>query len=532
MIITNEVFQNMINSPRRSFRGRVEIFEGSTLALICGCHDNLKSFTVERVGEKDKLFGYGICQKLIVDFIDHKRELNITKEHNLEVEFGVGNDYIYPCPNFYIDEIKRDEKTNEINVVAYDALYQASKHNVSELSLPNSYTVKVFAEICAALLGLPLVIDKAAAASFNIEYTTGANFEGTETIREALNAVAEATQTIYFIDCNWNLVFKRLDINGEPVATINREQYIELNSKDNVTLTGVTHATELGDNISASTGAAGTIQYIRDNPFWELREDIAELVENALAAVDGLTLNQFDCDWRGNFLIEIGDKIGLTTKNDETIISYVLDDTFTFNGGLSGKTQWSYTDNEGETSSNPTSLGEVIKQTYAKVDKANKQIDIVTSEVGSNKEDIAALQINTESINATVSSLKENTEEYIQAANEEISVLKSQVSAQMSAEDIKFEIQNEIANGTNKVTTSTGFTFDEAGLKVEKSGSQMKTQITEDGMQVFKEDTAVLTANNIGVDAVNLHATTYLIIGTNSRFEDYNGRTGCFWIGG
>jgi len=38
-----------------------------------------------------------------------------------------------------------------------------------------------------------------------------------------------------------------------------------------------------------------------------------------------------------------------------------------------------------------------------------------------------------------------------------------------------------------------------------------------------------------GVGAVNLHAKTYLIIGSYSRFEDYKAnsgkRTGCFWIG-
>ena len=60
----------------------------------------------------------------------------------------------------------------------------------------------------------------------------------------------------------------------------------------------------------------------------------------------------------------------------------------------------------------------------------------------------------------------------------------------------------------------------------------MTTQITEDGMTVFRDNTAILIANNVGVDAVNLHATTYLIIGNNSRFEDYGeNRTGCFWIG-
>jgi hypothetical protein len=61
----------------------------------------------------------------------------------------------------------------------------------------------------------------------------------------------------------------------------------------------------------------------------------------------------------------------------------------------------------------------------------------------------------------------------------------------------------------------------------------METTITENGMIVYKDNEAVLTANNVGVEAVNLNASTYLIIGGNSRFENYgSNRTGCFWIGG
>jgi len=68
---------------------------------------------------------------------------------------------------------------------------------------------------------------------------------------------------------------------------------------------------------------------------------------------------------------------------------------------------------------------------------------------------------------------------------------------------------------------------------VTKSGREIKTQITEDGMTVYKNGNAVLTANSQGVDAVDLHASTYLIIAGKSRFEKYKGtRVGCFWIGG
>ena len=93
-----------------------------------------------------------------------------------------------------------------------------------------------------------------------------------------------------------------------------------------------------------------------------------------------------------------------------------------------------------------------------------------------------------------------------------------------------------MSNGVNKVTTTTGFTFDDTGLTISKTGSEMETNIDEDGISVFRDNTEVLTADNKGVIAYNLHAKTYLIIGENSRLEDWENdgtaRTGCFWIGG
>lgn len=141
--------------------------------------------------------------------------------------------------------------------------------------------------------------------------------------------------------------------------------------------------------------------------------------------------------------------------------------------------------------------------------------------------------MDTESITASVQQVQENTQATIDGIQQDVDSLTQRVEASVTADEVQLQIQQEMQNGINKVTTSTGFTFDETGLTIEKSGSEIKTQITEDGMTVTRNDEEVLKANNAGVDAVNLHATTYLIIGTNSRFEDYaNGsRTGCFWIG-
>ena len=528
MIQAEQCFNDCINARVRHVRARVELYEGSTLLHVFKHTDRLKSLTIERVAEGGKFFGFGICQRLNVKLIDKARELNITTANTIEVAFGTGCDFIYTSPYYRVSEVHRDETTNELSITAYDALYTATALSISDLELPEQYTLETFANACAAVMGLPINILQGA-DSFQTNYEGGANFEGSESIRDALNAVAEATQTIYYIDSEWRLTFKRLDKDGAAVAAITRDKYFSLDSGDNRRLAAVCSATELGDNYLASLDVSGTTQYIRDNPFLELRQDIAALVDNALAAVGGLTINQFECDWRGNYLIEIGDKISLETKDGGTVYSYLLNDTITYDGVFAQYTQWQYEDNENESIDNPTNLGEALLQTYAKVDKVNKQIEIVASSAEANKHNITALQLNTESIIASVSKVEE-TAKAVEAINGEITTLTNRVEAAMTAEDVRITIQDELTNGVDKVYTSTGFSFDANGLRVSKTGSEMESVLDEDGLSVFRDNTEVLTADNTGVNGINMTVRQYLIVG-GSRFEAYGaGRTGCFWI--
>ena len=530
---TYEAIAEMINSPVRQIRARVELLEGSTLLNTFTYQDRLVSFTIDRVGE-GKFFGFGICARLNVKLIDSKRELNISTANTIEIVFGAEENYMYAMPLFKVSEVHRDEATNELSITAYDWLYGAATHTIDEIQLPPKYSIETVAHYCAALLGLNCRFEgiNEYVDSFYTFYPEGANLDGKETIREVLNAIAEATQTIYYVDNDWNLVFKRLDTKYKPKSVIDNSIYFSLESKTNRRLVSLCHTTELGDNISVSLKESGTTQYIRDNPFLEMREDAAQLLTDAIDAIGCFTINQFECNWRGNFLLEMGDCIALINKDGEAAISFLLDDTITYDGTYSQVSRWAFEDNEAETESNAANLGDALKQTYARVDKANRQIELVASEAEANKNNISSILMNTESIALTVERINETATDAINSLNDDVAELNSKVSATMTADDIKLEIQSELANGASKVITSTGFTFDETGLTIDKDGSQIKTQITEDGMRVFKEDEAVLTANNGGVDATNLHATTYLIVGLNSRFENYgDGRTGCFWIG-
>ena len=146
------------------------------------------------------------------------------------------------------------------------------------------------------------------------------------------------------------------------------------------------------------------------------------------------------------------------------------------------------------------------------------------------------MQLKAGELSARVSQMDRTTGTSLDSVNDSLQTLQKEVSAKMTPEAVELRIRSAMEDGTTRVTTDTGFTFDEAGLLVDKSDSATKTTVTPDGMKVYKKSGGqreVLSATSDGVDAVNLHATTYLSVGGRSRFENYEiDRTGCFWIGG
>lgn len=537
MLSVSNNFKTAINASTRRLSARVELYTGSTLNAAYTQEDALKSITIDRVGEESKFFGFIISHKFNIKLRDVPRTINITTANHLKISIGVNvaNSVEYVSfPLGYVTEVHRDENTNELSITAYDLFNLSKTLYTGDLSITAPYTIKDYIIACNGLLNAPSVIVPDLDI-FDLEYTNGANFEGTETLYEALTAAAEATQTICYLNNNNQLVFKRLDKDGAAAKTITKELYFTLDSSTNRRLQTIANVTQLGDNMSASTTQAGTTQYIRDNPFLELREDIANLIDNAVAEIGNITINQFDCKWRSDPSVEIGDKIDLITKDNNKVTSYIINDTITYNGALEESSSWTYEESE-ETESNPTSLGEVLKQTYARVDKAAKQVEIVASETSANSAALSTLQLNTDSISAAVKSLETTTSESLDSLNTDINTIAREIETKVTAEAVDIAIKSELENGVSKVETTTGFTFNEEGLNISKTGSEMTTRINEDGMAVFRDNDEVLTANNEGVIAYNLHAKTYLIVGGSSRFEDYEKdgetRTGCFWIGG
>ena len=122
-------------------------------------------------------------------------------------------------------------------------------------------------------------------------------------------------------------------------------------------------------------------------------------------------------------------------------------------------------------------------------------------------------------------------------AKKTIDDLSTTVSQKVSAEDVSITVNETLNNGVDKVEIKeTGYVFDSSGLHINKTGSGISNLLDNTGMYVERDGIDILTANSEGVIATDLHAKTYLKIGSGDGrclFTDYDvNRIGCFWTGG
>ncbi len=193
-------------------------------------------------------------------------------------------------------------------------------------------------------------------------------------------------------------------------------------------------------------------------------------------------------------------------------------EAFSANGGKTvARWQGTYVDNS-EVDSN-------IFDDYNWIDTAI----VVSDELNDIRDQTDSIQ---ENLNNNYST-KEEIDSQLNDNKSSIDTLKSQiVELQQTALDFSVSISSIVQNGVNKVVTETGFVFDKDGLNISKTGEEMKNLVNNKGIYVSREDEEVLGADNAGVRAENVTVRKYLVIGKNSRMEDYmENQTGVFYIG-
>lgn len=109
-------------------------------------------------------------------------------------------------------------------------------------------------------------------------------------------------------------------------------------------------------------------------------------------------------------------------------------------------------------------------------------------------------------------------------------VTESLTALRQNADSLSLQVQTIQDNGVSRVTTSTGYTFSEEGLRIKKAGQEMDNLLDHSGMLVRRNGRTILQANHQGVQANDVQVGNFLVMGNHARFEDYGLGTACFYI--
>ena len=242
-------------------------------------------------------------------------------------------------------------------------------------------------------------------------------------------------------------------------------------------------------------------------------EDVTAVASNLYEQLKSVTYTPFSVTLPRTLKIRAGDIIALRDINGHSFISLVMKMTVSGSGvTISSTGDKSYDSTAAVASEKYTNLA-------GKVMEISKTVD--------------GLSVVNKDLEGRLGSLELNTEAFEVQIRNEVDTL-AQIA--MTSEQVDIKV-SEAVDGIDSVKTSTGYTFDKNGIDIHKDGEEMHNTIDNKGMYVRRDSEDVLVADKDGVNAINLTARKYLIIGENARFEDYNNgadshRTACFFIGG
>jgi hypothetical protein len=274
---------------------------------------------------------------------------------------------------------------------------------------------------------------------------------------------------------------------------------------------------------------------IYDNPFAYSTEKQDELIDAIFNQVKGLGYSAFESKYAFKPYLQLGDLIQFKNKNGNLVNSLILKidtdyDDITLSAPSIVNAAVEY--------EQPQTALSIAKKASIKVDQANSEITLLVQTTNTHTGQIAENTTDIETTNAQLSIIEGSIIAQVEASlstkaeQGEVDVLKSDMTTlQQTASDLSLDITKINDDGVSKVTTTTGFKFDEDGLSISKTGQAMSALVDNTGLYVNRNEDNVLTVNDVGVQAENMTVRNYFIINERFRVEDYGTGIGFFFIG-
>lgn len=471
-------------------------YEGSLLKTVMKCLDI--ELDGELLEEPSAIVGIAIAGKAVTG-IGQATEINTIKYPRFGVKTD-DTDYSYiEFGSYLIKESKKAEESQTISLECYDLMLQSMIPYDLTLDYTQGITVKDLLDAICDRLGWT----KGYSTDF---YNSGVlieeeKYDLSDTFRDALDDIAEvAGGMIGFVDDALTVIYPTesgevIDEESLKSLTIGKK-YGPVNS---VVLSRTPQEDNIyrKDNNSISQNGLTEIRIENNQIIDTHREDFMDGICDALM---GLSFELYELESFGIGYLNFGEFFSIKTADGVKHKTLMLCDDLQITQGVKEESKLEEPEVTNTDYSAASETDKTLRKTILRVDKQDNKISALVSKTDEMEAGLAGV------------------------------TKKVELTIDPESVDIKIA---EAINGIDSIETSTGYTFDKDGLNIHKDGEEMHNTLDNTGMFVRRNNENVLVANNDGVNAINLTARQYLIIGNNARFEDYpNSRTACFYIGG
>ena len=560
MYVVSDAFRNKQYSGESQFKGRLVI------GNVTVPNEQLSKITIDNPifdsssSENNGVFYVGtfISQKVTVKF----KNLNGIVVHSgdnasLYISQYVGNQWVeIPMGVYLVDDLAENyQETCEIDLLDYSVKFR-NNVDYSSCFVDNKATIDdILQEVCDQC-GVTL----GTYPSVNGSIETS-QFDSTVSGKQWISYIAELKGSNAKIgrDGVLNLIplkqISRVSINALESASWKLGEKYEISK--------VLFSNGVMDYSKGDT-TKNTLFIRADNPFIYDQETI----DNIYDEVEGFVCYSLQTRNYGDISLDAWDYLTYTLGN-ETYYTY-NNNKLTFEMSIMSDTNTQISSKQQEVTTNYIGGNEKnqVKKLRTTVNALDNKIDIEVEDINtsmtSQEGRISNLEISTNSIATNVSSLQtlttdqyntlnSNLNDYKILTNDELGQINSKFNDYATKNDLlsiersistittdtytKTEVNTLLVDGSVKKLQTTSATLDENGMTYAKTNAPTSSNINERGLTIVdSSNNPVLravyddTIKNSIVDTYRHQVHEYFIMGSHSRFEDYEDGTGCFYI--
>lgn len=243
----------------------------------------------------------------------------------------------------------------------------------------------------------------------------GNPFTNGETRKTVLSNLVQLTGGFAEVDIeDGKLYVRNLDVSGEPVETIDGNNYDEFKPNNvfgpvNSIRLLMNSSVEGEETIKEADGVTDENRCqitIADNYYLTSAEERKTVINGIFNALNGLTYLPVEINYYGYPWLKLGSKIKVKDKNDNEYITYVMEHTLKYNGAYSGKIKATALTKTQVAYKETTSLKQFKRNTELAVDKINGKITEIIEEQSDQSNKLVQIEKDINGVTTKVSSVE------------------------------------------------------------------------------------------------------------------------------